>query len=274
MARYKSFFLKVSQQKMRSVLYIIEENPDMQELLRTGLQNHLLIYINDSAESFIRELGRGPRATPDAILIASQLPGLSGTDMLPIIRSHEQLRNLPVILMSKSNVQADREEAFLLGADDYLVHPFSISELQIRLLDLLHSRAEPKVPAHSLSSKQTSQKKSNTQATITDKWKTELLRIIEEHLDEDQVSASLLARKLAVSERQLFRLIKEATGFSPIQLVQEIRLQKAKQILSENPEITVADVARLIGISNPGYFACAFKRRFKISPSKIRRLSM
>lgn len=99
------------------------------------------------AEGFaVGQAGDGPAALqsiaalpPDLIVLDLSLPGLGGLDVLRRLRQYSQL---PVIILSGRNGETDRIVGLDLGADDYLVKPFSPEELAARVRSVLR-RCEP-----------------------------------------------------------------------------------------------------------------------------------
>ena len=73
---------------------------------------------------------------------------------------------------------------------------------------------------------------------------------------------------LGLSKAQSYRKIKSVTGFSPNQLIQELRLQKSLRALKNNTN-TVAEIAYDLGFNSPTYFTRVFKKRFKILPTSF-----
>ncbi|MDG5500937.1 response regulator transcription factor [Marinobacter sp. BGYM27] len=78
----------------------------------------------------------------DVIVLDLMLPGVSGFDICKRIRGDLQCTT-PIILMTARSALADKEEGFACGADDYLVKPFELRELQLRI-DALHRRFTPR----------------------------------------------------------------------------------------------------------------------------------
>jgi two-component system phosphate regulon response regulator PhoB len=99
------------------------------------------------AEGFtVGQAGDGPAALqsiaalpPDLVVLDLSLPGLGGLDVLRRLRRHSRL---PVIVLSGRNGETDRIVGLDLGADDYLVKPFSPEELAARVRSVLR-RCEP-----------------------------------------------------------------------------------------------------------------------------------
>lgn len=80
----------------------------------------------------------------DVIVLDLMLPGVSGFDICRRIRTDLQC-STPIILMTARGAIADKEQGFSCGADDYLVKPFELRELQLRI-EALHRRFKPRTP--------------------------------------------------------------------------------------------------------------------------------
>lgn len=93
-----------------------------------------------------------------------------------------------------------------------------------------------------------------------------VLESIENHLSNESFGVDTLSRETGVSERQLQRKIKSLTNKSPNQLINSIRLNKAKELLMLQ-QYTVAEIAFMTGFSSPSYFSKCFKKEFGISPT-------
>jgi two-component system phosphate regulon response regulator PhoB len=74
---------------------------------------------------------------PDLILLDLMLPDMSGTDICRQLRADEHTRGLPVIMLTAKGEEIDRVVGFEVGADDYVIKPFSVRELVLRVKALL-----------------------------------------------------------------------------------------------------------------------------------------
>ena len=92
------------------------------------------------------------------------------------------------------------------------------------------------------------------------------------HRSFDQpLSVSELAAGEFLSEGRLRTLFRQRCGMSPQQYLTALRISTAKQLL-EHPDITIAEVARSVGISDPLYFSRVFRAHTGVSPSEYRRM--
>jgi DNA-binding response OmpR family regulator len=73
---------------------------------------------------------------PDLIITDIMMPYMSGLEVVRKVKQDAGSRNIPVIVLSTMGQESIVEEAFELGADDYLKKPFSLSELSIRIKKL------------------------------------------------------------------------------------------------------------------------------------------
>jgi two-component system alkaline phosphatase synthesis response regulator PhoP len=114
---------------------VVEDDPDIVELI-----DHYL-----RAEGFLVEaLGDGRQALErlragghDVVILDLQLPGLDGLSLCAELRHDKRTRSLPVIMLTARGDEADRVVGLEVGADDYVVKPFSPKELVARVRALM-----------------------------------------------------------------------------------------------------------------------------------------
>jgi two-component system phosphate regulon response regulator PhoB len=117
----------------------------------------LLIAYNLEAEGYIVEsVARGDEAelrlaenAPDLLILDWMLPGVSGIEICRRLRARETTRTLPVIMVTARNEESERVRGLAVGADDYVVKPFSVIELMARVHALLR-RSRPERVAERL----------------------------------------------------------------------------------------------------------------------------
>lgn len=116
----------------------------------------LLVY-NLEAEGYaVERVGRGDEADlrlleapPDLVILDWMLPGLSGLEICRRLRAREATKTLPVIMLTARGEESERVRGLSIGADDYVVKPFSVPELMARVRGLLR-RARPERVAAAL----------------------------------------------------------------------------------------------------------------------------
>lgn len=117
----------------------------------------LLISYNLEAEGYVVEsVARGDEAelrltenAPDLLILDWMLPGVSGIELCRRLRARETTRTLPVIMVTARHEETERVRGLSVGADDYVVKPFSVVELMARVYALLR-RSRPERVAERL----------------------------------------------------------------------------------------------------------------------------
>src|SRR5580693_8613794 len=101
----------------------------------------MLLSYNLEAEGFtVDRVERGDEAEmrlsetiPDLVILDWMLPGVSGLEICRRMRARESTRTLPVIMVTARGEEAERVRGLSIGADDYVVKPFSVPELMARV---------------------------------------------------------------------------------------------------------------------------------------------
>jgi DNA-binding response OmpR family regulator len=119
--------------KMPSTILIVEDNPEIAELLRLHLSMNG--YETEHAGTGQGALAAARETEVDLIILDIMLPGPSGLDICRILRS-EGIAT-PVLMLTAKSTETDRVIGLELGADDYLTKPFSIPELLARVKAIL-----------------------------------------------------------------------------------------------------------------------------------------
>lgn len=119
---------------METIL-IIEDNSEMQQLLIKVLSSHYHIV---SAYSGTEGLLLFKQTSVDLVLLDRMLPGKSGDEVLVELRQHTKI---PIIILTALDTHADVAKLLLAGANDYMIKPFEIEELQARISVQLRDHA-------------------------------------------------------------------------------------------------------------------------------------
>jgi two-component system phosphate regulon response regulator PhoB len=118
-----------------SRVLVVDDEPDLLELVRYNLEKEG--FRVDTARDAEEGLAALRRATPAAIVLDLMLPGSSGLEVLKRLRASPQTSGIPVIILTAKGAEADRVVGLELGADDYVVKPFSPRELVARVRAVL-----------------------------------------------------------------------------------------------------------------------------------------
>lgn len=116
-------------------ILIIEDEPDITEVLKYNLEKHH--YQTSSAGTGEAGLAAARETLPDLILLDLMLPGMDGLQVCRKLREDPRTRDLLVIMLTAKGTEADVVVGLTLGADDYVVKPFSTTELMARIKAVL-----------------------------------------------------------------------------------------------------------------------------------------
>ena len=116
---------------MKKIL-VIEDEEDLNQTLSFNLENEgykVTPALKGSEALSILE----NESPPDLVILDLMLPDMSGLDICRHIRSKDNLKNISVIIVTAKGEEVDRVVGFELGADDYIVKPYSVRELMLRV---------------------------------------------------------------------------------------------------------------------------------------------
>ena len=116
---------------MKKIL-VIEDEEDLNQTLSFNLENEGYKVTSALKGSEALEILENA-SPPDLVILDLMLPDMPGLDICRHIRSKDNLKNISVIIVTAKGEEVDRVVGFELGADDYIVKPYSIRELMLRV---------------------------------------------------------------------------------------------------------------------------------------------
>ncbi|MEO5767748.1 MAG: response regulator transcription factor [Polyangia bacterium] len=124
---------------------VIEDESDIRDLLSYNLtSNGYQVKTADNGEHGLEAVGT---FTPDVVLLDLMLPDLPGTEICRRIRANLDYAQPAIIMLTAKGEEIDRVVGFEVGADDYVVKPFSVRELMLRVNAVLRGRANSGPPS-------------------------------------------------------------------------------------------------------------------------------
>jgi two-component system, OmpR family, phosphate regulon response regulator PhoB len=123
-------------------ILVVEDETDVALLIAYNLEAEGYV-VESVASGDEAELSLAERPPADLVILDWMLPGVSGIEICRRLRASEATRSLPVIMVTARHEESDRVRGLAVGADDYVVKPFSVVELMARVRALLRrSQAE------------------------------------------------------------------------------------------------------------------------------------
>ena len=129
-----------SQSAVRYKVLIVEDDADIRELIRYNLAQEG--FVVEEAADGAQALERVRRRVPDLMVLDLMLPGMPGLEICRQMRAGRDTAHLPILIVTAKGTEVDKILGLEMGADDYVVKPFSPRELVARVKALLR-RAHP-----------------------------------------------------------------------------------------------------------------------------------
>jgi len=122
---------------------VVEDDPDIAALIAHYLEK--AGYASDVVPEGGRALSQARESQPDLVILDLMLPGLSGLEICKALRADNRMAALPIIMLTARGEESERILGLDMGADDYVVKPFSPNELMARVRALLRRTVPPEL---------------------------------------------------------------------------------------------------------------------------------
>lgn len=243
----------------RPLILVVEDNTGICDYIRESLSDSYRVAIAHNGKEGLAE---ALHQVPDIIISDIMMPVMDGIALCKAVKNDIVTSHIPVILLTAKSSTESRKEGYDVGADSYIVKPFNRDLLVSRIENILMTR---KRLANCLAQGGSPQELSPVDNTFLQRFTRE----VEASLQTDTADVENLAATLCMSPSTLYRKIKGLAGISPNELIRNIKLDKAANLL-KTTDLTIAEIAYQCGIGSPIYFRTVFKDRFGKTPSEFR----
>ncbi len=247
-------------QKNRKILLVVEDNEDVLLFIKSHFKKEFLIL---EALNGKNGLDMAIKTIPDIVVSDIMMPGMDGMELCEKIKKDERTSHIPVILLTSLSSKESVKEGLMKGADDYITKPFDIDMLQTKIENLLIMR---KSLREKFSRMMLLQPTHVSIKTLDEKFLEKAITVVEKYIDDPDLNIDKFVSQMAVSRMQLYRKIDALTSMTVKEFVNDIRLKRAEQILSEK-KINISEVAYSVGFNDLSYFGKCFRRKYGMSPS-------
>ena len=254
--------LKNGNNRDKDVILIVEDNIDLVNYMVDILHEQYDIYFCFNGNEGYRQ---ALNLIPDLIITDLMMPEMNGIQLSKKLKSNNETSHIPIILLTARSDKKSKIKGFDMGVDDYITKPFDNEELISRIGNLITKRDNLK--AHYLSTL-FSETTNSDYLSVDENFIIKVRHIIEANIEDDSFGVEILANEMAISPTHLYRKLKALMGLSTIELLQSIRLEKAKNLV-ENNVGNISEIAYMTGFRNPAYFSSCFKKRFGKSPKEF-----
>lgn len=242
-------------------MLIIDDNDDIRNFLIDEFGQYFKV---DVAENGKIGLEKAIEHNPDLIICDVMMPEMDGFEVTHRLKEDFQTCHIPIILLTAHSSLEHQLEGIESGADAYIMKPFSLKYLVVRVFKLIEQREQLK-------------KRFSNEYVLdgnliasTDKDKEFIERInliLDTHLAESSFSVDQFAELANLRRTLFYKKVKGLTGMSPNDLIKLKRLKVAAELLLKG-DLTVSEIAYKVGFEDPFYFSKCFKAQYKTSPSR------
>lgn len=265
--------------------HVMTKSPELNATVRT-LHRILVVEDNDDLRSYLVDmLGKeykvweccnGKEAlsiletfTPELILSDIVMPEMRGDELCSAIKNNIETSHIPVILLTALDDEKNILEGLNIGADDYIVKPFSVEILKATINNILVNRILLRRRYANMEFVEDIGSDS-TNNSLDRKFLSSVKENVEKNICNPQFNIDILCASLNMSRTSFYNKLKVLTDRSPSDYIRLIRVQYAARLLQKG-EYTVTEVAEMSGFSDVKYFREVFKKYFKVCPSKLGR---
>ncbi|MGK0366002.1 MAG: signal transduction histidine kinase/DNA-binding NarL/FixJ family response regulator [Saprospiraceae bacterium] len=243
-------------------LLIIEDNEGIHDYIRSCIDTEKYNII--TAYNGEEGIQKAFELIPDLIISDIMMPIKDGFDVITAVRNHLPTSHIPLILLTAKSSLENRLQGLKRGADAYLTKPFSPRELSLRIdklieiRQILHSRYRngAEFPNEDLYHKE-------------DAFVKKIRTYIIENIERTDLNGDIIGKHFGYSRMHIYRKLKALTNQSISEMIKEIRLQKAMELLQDKSnDLNITEVTYKTGFSSISYFSKTFKNFYGKAPSE------
>ncbi len=249
---------------------VVEDNVELKIYIYNSLVDRYEVKDASNGKEAIQLIESG--WMPDMIVTDLMMPEMDGIELINRVRNDFNTSHIPIIMITAKHEDDTHLKAMKYGADGYIAKPFTMELLLARIENLLDRR---RALITRLSAQSEGQKIkgrieiSPEEIVITDKDEQLIKKVmqwLEEHVADSEVTVDQMAAYVGMGRTSMYNKIKGLTGKSPVELIQDFRMEKATYYLKSG-QFSVSETSYKVGFSDPGYFSRSFKKHFGISPA-------
>jgi len=259
-------------------LLVVDDSADLRSYIRDHFAARFrVLEASDGAEG----IALARLHLPDIVLSDVMMPGTDGHELVHVLRSSAETDFLSIVLLTAQAEEERRLEGLERGADDYIVKPFEMRELDVRVRNLIASRRRLRerfsVTGTSGLGTGDSVGKSpvaegHAPGGVAPADAAYIARVrdaIQRGLADPDFGVGELADAVSQDRSHLFRRVKQIFGESPSDLIRRMRVEEGARLLTEG-SATVTDVAYAVGFNSLSYFCHCFQQSHGVTPAAYR----
>ena len=243
----------------RPLLLVIDDNEDIRLMINELMKdNYQIIGARNGKEG----ISLAAKYVPDVIICDVMMPGIDGMETCKAIKKEISTSHIPVLMLTACSLDEQRVEGYESGADGYMSKPFNSEVLKARVASLIANRKLVRDTLLGEAPGVTASDKEND-------FYRRFVAIVNEEMGNEALSVDMMAEKLGLGRSQFYRKLKAITGLSPVELLKDLRLKRARHLLLSTDK-TVSEIGYEVGFSNPAYFTKCYREVYSETPTATR----
>lgn len=244
----------------KPLILIVEDNTQIADFIVSTLSDYRTIVAHNGQQGLELCLDN----QPDIVVADVMMPVMDGMEMSKRIRQDTRTATTPIVMLTAKDDDQTMAESMRNNVDAFIPKPFEPQQLQLRIEQILHSRAE--LARQAQLSRYTEPSRPSIKSA-DEMFMEKLISTVEANIHDNEFNVNQLAEKLNMNPKQLYRKVKALTGQTSVEYINSIRIKRAAQLLSQGP-FTIAEVMYMVGFNNPSYFAKCFAALYGMTPKQ------
>ena len=250
--------------RLKTTILIVDDHEDILTYLSHFLSEHFGVETATNGREAL-DICSGK---PIQLVVSDvMMPVMDGFELCREIKTSEVLSHIPVILLTAKNTLQSKIEGLELGADVYIEKPFSPEHLYMQINSLLANRSRVR---NYYAQNPLAHIKTMANNRADEVFLDALNNAVLEHMAEPELDVEHLARFMNMSRPTLYRKLKDITDHTPNEIINNVRLKKAAELLAEGRH-SINEISYRVGYTSPTHFSRNFQKRFGMLPSEYGR---
>ena len=242
-------------------ILLVEDDKEISEFIQISFKDKYLVDIASNGRIAAEMISQ---YIPDLVISDISMPVMDGLEFTKKFKNNPKTAHIPLILLTGQSDKEKQLEGLKSGADAYMIKPFEIDLLAVRIENLLkgHDKYVEYVKLKNITKPQ------NLQITSQDeKLLKKVVVCIENNISDSELTIEKICKETGVSHSTLYRKVKSLTGNNANELIKTVRVKRAEQLLCTK-KYSVAEVMFETGFSNHSYFSKCFRKVYGMSPKE------
>ncbi|MCG8698981.1 MAG: ATP-binding protein [Bacteroidales bacterium] len=250
----------------KNKILIVEDNDDVRVYLRDLLIND---YNIEEAGDGIKGWNMALSHYPEIIISDVMMPGMNGIELCNKLKMDIRTSHIPIILLSALSSIENQIQGLKMGADIYISKPIDESLIQLHIKNLIRNRNKL---FRKMQDENEVDMKTLIKNPVDEAFLQKIKDIIEQNITDVDFKVDELSREIGMSRKNLYIKIKALLGIGASELIRNIKLEKAKKLLTHSNN-SISEIAFLTGFSSHSHLGKCFKEKYNISPSEFKKNS-